>query len=1081
MSLSFADFWKLAIASRVVSLDEAKQLHGAFARVKGAAKGNGGTLAEWLITQAVLTRYQADFLLSGSPGPFIFGDYKVYDRVASGRLADLFKAIHLASGHPVLLSFLSGEATQDPNQWRSIARQAQATIAAANAQLARVFELVDADGYKFVVLEDLMGESVEQRWAGQRAPMADAVRIAQQAALALARLHAQGVAHGDVRPANLWQEAAGGIKLLGFPLQRDPLGPDALNLADTDPHGRMLAAIDYLAPELGQPGRPPDALADIYALGCTLFRLLAGNAPFAAGDVRTKLHRHATEPIAPLDRAAGVPPQLVQVVAYMMAKNPHVRYQQAAQVAEALTPFAASAATVAPQPNARTLQAFQQALGQSRGKQSATPASTQQANTQPATKPAAAANGNGTQQRPGAGRPQTYTTSSHSSAAAPVVGAANMSKVSPPAAGKVAAGAAATKPATSGGPATSTQSGGQATLAAGAAEIPEFGDFHLRPAGSPGFAQAGAAVGALPTARQAKKKSNSNLIVVGTVAALAMVIGGILVVANSGNQPGDQATKEQPAAPPATTQAGAADPPPEQVAATNVAATPSVPGDEPAGPNEPKPKKTRPKRPKPDGEEAASGEANQPEKPKFAEIPDDGRAMWISPTSGDAISLQYVPPGAQVFITARPADLLASEEGQKLPVALGPAYDWIVAQIKSITGLNLDQIEYLLVAFSPTDASEPPQASLVVQLKQEMPTETLLELWKNPAATGEGDKKFYSAGAWAYYIPAAGKQRVFAVASPAAMAEVVTMDGPPSLRPAMDKMLRDTDAARSVNLLFSPALFTDTQLLFAGNLERLREPLRNFLGDDVQAALVSLNFGQDFFAELRVHGSLDKQPVKRAETYKDQVGELQKQIRNFMGQITPQPYGKAILVGFEGMIRQTTDLIRVGEENGNSLVRCYLPGPAGHNLVMATELALCERPGAVVAVAANTVKPKAPLTVADVLKQKITLSFPRDTLEKCMEYLGKEIGTEIVILGADLQLDGITKNQSFGLDERDQPAGEILRKIMKLANPDGKLIYVIKPKNEGEKDIIFITTRAAAEKRGDKVPAELAKEEPKKK
>lgn len=205
-------------------------------------------------------------------------------------------------------------------------------------------------------------------------------------------------------------------------------------------------------------------------------------------------------------------------------------------------------------------------------------------------------------------------------------------------------------------------------------------------------------------------------------------------------------------------------------------------------------------------------------------------------------------------------------------------------------------------------------------------------------------------------------------------------------------------------------------MLFAGNLDRLREPLKNFFGRRRAGSTAEL-WLHDFFAELRVHGSLDKPPVQLAETYKDQVGELQKQIRNYMGQITPSPYGKAILVGFEGMIRQTTDLIRVGEENGNSLVRCYLPGPAGHNLVMATELALFERPGTAAAAVAAKPTPKPPATAAEALNQKITLSFPRDTLEKCMEYLAKEIGTEVVILGSDLQLEGITKNQSFGLDE----------------------------------------------------------------
>ena len=84
--------------------------------------------------------------------------------------------------------------------------------------------------------------------------------------------------------------------------------------------------------------------------------------------------------------------------------------------------------------------------------------------------------------------------------------------------------------------------------------------------------------------------------------------------------------------------------------------------------------------------------------------------------------------------------------------------------------------------------------------------------------------------------------------------------------------------------------------------------------------------------------------------------------------------------------------------------------------------------------------------------------------------LSTEIGVEIVILGSDLQLEGITKNQSFGLDERDQPAVEILTKILKLANSDGKLVYVIKPRQAGGEPIIFVTTRAAAKKRGDPLP-----------
>jgi hypothetical protein len=171
------------------------------------------------------------------------------------------------------------------------------------------------------------------------------------------------------------------------------------------------------------------------------------------------------------------------------------------------------------------------------------------------------------------------------------------------------------------------------------------------------------------------------------------------------------------------------------------------------------------------------------------------------------------------------------------------------------------------------------------------------------------------------------------------------------------------------------------------------------------------------------------------------------------------------------MIDQLAKYTRIGEENKHTVLRCYLPAAAAHNLTLAAELAVSERPGAeVIAVASPIVEPA---TITQALRQNISLSFPRNTLEGCLELLSEEIGVTVHIEGGDLQQEGITKNQSFGLDERDEPAEEILRKVMQLANPDGKLIYVIRPVEPGGKDVVFVTTRAAAAKRGDKLPTEL--------
>ena len=120
-------------------------------------------------------------------------------------------------------------------------------------------------------------------------------------------------------------------------------------------------------------------------------------------------------------------------------------------------------------------------------------------------------------------------------------------------------------------------------------------------------------------------------------------------------------------------------------------------------------------------------------------------------------------------------------------------------------------------------------------------------------------------------------------------------------------------------------------------------------------------------------------------------------------------------------------------------------------------------------------------TLVEKLARPVSLVFERDTLEASLKLLSDEMGIPVVILGNDLKLDGITKNQSFGIDLKEKPAAEILQRILFLANPDKtakklsdpqqKLIYVLKPKYQDGEDTILITTRAQAAARGDTLPA----------
>jgi hypothetical protein len=186
------------------------------------------------------------------------------------------------------------------------------------------------------------------------------------------------------------------------------------------------------------------------------------------------------------------------------------------------------------------------------------------------------------------------------------------------------------------------------------------------------------------------------------------------------------------------------------------------------------------------------------------------------------------------------------------------------------------------------------------------------------------------------------------------------------------------------------------------------------------------------------------------------------------------------------MVKFADKYVRAGAADKQIVIRGYLPAHGAHNIVLGAYRSMLDPFGGAppTTVVAKTTAPAAAgggNTAAEKIKKPMSLTFNRNNLEVTMQLIAEEIGVPIEILGTDLQLEGITKNQSFGLDEKMQPADQLLRTIMLKANPDNKLVYVIKPKTPGGEDMIFITTRAAVEKRKDKLPEELVIAAPAKK
>jgi serine/threonine-protein kinase len=468
-------------------------------------------------------------------------------------------------------------------------------------------------------------------------------------------------------------------------------------------------------------------------------------------------------------------------------------------------------------------------------------------------------------------------------------------------------------------------------------------------------------------------------------------------------------------------------------------------------------------------------------------IVDSADLPWASPTSGKPPSLAYLPPGSQLMLLARPSEIVADEEGRQFVQSLGPRVAEGIAMLGTLCGCRLEDIAEVQAGWQAgAGGAGDIVAGWTVRLLEPSPlrddADARVKAWGETAEKIAEGETVHTGKSLSFWLPAAEEGRVLVMAPEEivdAMVAAAQNDGTKkdvdaivaSLPQDLEQLVGMLDRTRHLTLFGSPHyLLTDGRPLMAGPLAGLVDPLGSFFGDGVKAAALSLHCGDNFYAELDTIAT-------RAEPAKPLAGRLAQQIdtvadtvEDYCAAINPHPYGRKLVMRLPAMIRVVAANARCGAEGKGVVLNAYLPRHAGHNLVLASELALEQTPGPGAAVAGKT---PAAVSVgpAGGLQKKISLVFAKDTLEKSIQMVADEIGMPIEILGGDLQLEGITKNQSFGLDERDKPAGTVLRTILARSDSGGRLVYVIRKRDGVES--IEITTKAAAAKRGDTIPPEF--------
>ncbi|MBM4022958.1 MAG: hypothetical protein FJ284_12105, partial [Planctomycetes bacterium] len=480
-------------------------------------------------------------------------------------------------------------------------------------------------------------------------------------------------------------------------------------------------------------------------------------------------------------------------------------------------------------------------------------------------------------------------------------------------------------------------------------------------------------------------------------------------------------------------------------------------------------------------------------------ILDDPTLPWASPTEGRRPTLAYLPPGSQLVMLARPAALLADDEGRLFVRALGPEAEAGLRRLASWCGCEVADIETVQAGWQ-AGAGDEVLAGYAVRLGagRVVPSDDASRraAWGETTAVEVEGETIHQGRPFSFWVPSTEHGRVLVVAAdssadegsgtglatdPLAMqiarqAIAARAAEPDALKAELPRELEELagmlDVDRHVTLFGSPHyLLTRGRMVLVGPLAKLAVPLEDLFGDAVKAAALSAHFSESSYLEVDAISSLDRPARQVATELAAKVEGLADKVERYCAALDPSPYGRVLVMRLPQMLRFVVANMRSGAEGKGAILNAHLPRHAGHNLALAAELALAQSPGTAAVADRPAPESSAAASPLGKLDQRITLVFAKDTLEKSIQMIADEIGAPMDILGPDLQLEGITKNQSFGLDARDKPAREVLLEILAKANPDGKLVYIVR--QEGGVETILITTRAAVQKRNDTLPPGL--------
>jgi serine/threonine-protein kinase len=259
----------------------------------------------------------------------IVGSYKIETKLGQGGMGVVYVAQHPLLKKKAVVKFLHAELSSDGELVDRFFNEARSATMIRHPGIVDVFDFGHhASGCAFILMEFLHGESLSDRIKKDGPFEASfAIAIGKQLASALAAAHEQGIVHRDLKPDNVFlvpdREAPGGtrVKVLDFGIAK--LSNDA---AVKTQAGAVMGTPTYMAPEQCRSAGEVDHRADIYALGCIMFEMVAGRPPFRAQSLGQLIAAHMFEPpLSPSAFGTPVSSDLEAVILRALEKEPDDR------------------------------------------------------------------------------------------------------------------------------------------------------------------------------------------------------------------------------------------------------------------------------------------------------------------------------------------------------------------------------------------------------------------------------------------------------------------------------------------------------------------------------------------------------------------------------------------------------------------------------------------------------------------------------------------------------------------------------------------------------------------------------------